>query len=502
MIAIELTAAIDASGTLATLYVADDRLVTGSADTPGHVAFEPRLMDAGSLGRHVYSDGRTGGQTKLETGEIVIANQDGALDAWLNYSFDGRAVAIRSGSAGTAYPSAWTTLLTGTADGIEASEDKIIIRLRDKSYRLDVPVSNATYAGTNSLPAGLEGTANDIKGQKKPIMLGKVYNIAPPQVNTSRLIYEVGVCNAVDAAYDRGLALTKGADYTSQSDMETNAPLAGNFRAWPAGGYFRLGSLATGMITADCTAGANAAARTTAQTLKALALAAGLTAGEISSADVTALDSANSAVIGLWLRDEDTLAALDLAAASIGAWYGFDGAGTLRMGRLEAPSGSPAATLNDYDVLAIERRPPRDASIPVWKLSLKHSRNHVAQPSDLAGAVTAARRELLAQDYLTETASDAAIKTQWLLASEAEVTGSLTAASDAATEASRQLALIKVRRDVFDVTVPLDAAVSLKLMDVVRVVYPRFGLTSGKDFRVIGIRIELAQQRIVLSLWG
>jgi hypothetical protein len=333
-------------------------------------------------------------------------------------------------------------------------------------------------------------------------MLGKVYNISPPQVNTSRLIYEVGACNAVDAVYDRGLALTKGADYTSQSDMETNAPLAGNFRAWPAGGYFRLGSLATGMITADCTAGANAAARTTAQTLKALALAAGLTAGEISSADVTALDSANSAVIGLWLRDEDTLAAMDLAAASIGAWYGFDGAGTLRMGRLEAPSGTPAATLNDYDVLAIERRPPRDASIPVWKLSLKHSRNHVAQPSDLAGAVTAARRELLAQDYLTETASDAAIKTQWLLSGEAEITGSLTAAADAATEASRQLALIKVRRDVFDVTAPLDAAVSLKLMDVVRVVYPRFGLTSGKDFRVIGIRIELAQQRIVLSLWG
>lgn len=502
MIAIELTAAIDAAGTTQTFYVADDRLVTGAADTPAHTAFEPRLSDAGRLGRHAYSDGRTGGHTRLETGEIVIANADGALDGWLTWSFDGRAVTIRSGAAGDAYPSAWTTVLTGTAEGIEADETRIIMRLRDKSYRLDVPASASVYAGTNSLPSGLEGTAGDIKGQRKPVLYGQVYNIAPPSVNTSRLIYEVGVCNSVDSVYDRGAALTAGAAYTSQSDMETNAPAAGYYRAWPAGGYFRLGSTPAGQITADATAGATAADRSTAQVLEALALSAGIASGEISGADVSALDTANSAVIGLWLRDETVLAAMDLAAASIGAWFGFDAAGTLRMGRLEAPAGTPAATLYDYDILRLERRPPRDAEIPIWRLTLRHSRNHVAQQTDLAGAVAADRRARIAQEHLSETASDSAVKTQWLLAGEAEIEGRLTAAADAAAEAGRQLALLKVRRDVVDATVPLAAAEGLDMMDVVRVVYPRYGLASGKDFRIIGQRVELSKPAAVLTLWG
>jgi len=502
MIAVELTAATDAAGTTSTFYVANDRLVTESADTPAKTAFLPRLVDPGYIGRHAYSDGRTGGATKLETGEIIIANQDGALDAWLAYSFDGRAVTIRSGTAGDAYPSAWTTVMTGTADGIKADEARIIINLRDKSWLFDKPASGTVYAGSNSLPAGLEGTAADIKGQKKPKIYGKVYNIAPPFVNTSRLIYESGVCNSVDAVYDQGLALTAGATYTDQSDMETNAPAAGAYRVWVAGGYFRLGSTPAGEITADATAGANAAARTTAQILKQLALDAGLFSGDISSADVTALDSANSAVIGLWLRDESTLEAMDQAAASIGAWYGFDTVGTLRLGRLAAPSGTPVATLYDYAIQSIERRPPKDAGTPIWRVTLAHSRNYLRQPSDLAGAVSAARRALLAQETLTETSADATIKTQWLLAGELNVAGQLAAAADAATEAARQLTLHKARRDIFDVAVPISAAAGVDMMDVVRVVYPRFALDAGKDFRVIGIRLELASARVILSLWG
>ena len=502
MIAIEITAAIDAAGTTTTLYVADDRLVTTGADTPAHTAFDPLLLDPGSLGRNAFSDGRTGGATRLETGEIILANIDGVLDGWLDYGFDGRAVVIRSGFAGTAYPTGWTEVLTGTIEAAEATADQLILRLRDKQYLLDVPVCAATYGGTNILPAGLDGTPDDLKGQRRPKVYGQVFNVSPPCCNTSRLIYETGVCNSVDAVYDRGLALTVGAAYTDQTDMETNAPAAGEFRAWPPGGYFRLGSSPAGQITADVTQGATAANRTTAQIITQLALAAGLTSGEINGTDVTDLDTANAAVVGIWLQDDTpALSAMDQIAASIGAWYGFDKSGTLRMGRLTAPGGTPTLTINDYEVLAMERQPARDNSIPAWKYTIGHSKNHTPQPSDLAGAVTAARRAWLAQEYRTASTEAATVKTKHLLADELTADGLLTSSTDAATESSRRLDLYKVRRDMLDITVPLETATA-SLLDTVRVIYPRFGCASGKDFRLVGIRYELSANRAVLTLWG
>lgn len=505
MILIEITAAVDAAGTVQTFYLSTDSFVTAPADTPANTAFIPCLIAPGSLGMNAYSDGRTGGATKLETGEIVIANANGQFDGWLNYSFDGRACVIRSGISG-AFPGAFPAVLTGTIESIEADWRKLIIRLRDKAWLLERPALEGRYLGNNSLPNGLEGTADDLKGQVKPRAYGKVTNVAPPCVNTSRLIYETGLCNNVDALYDRGLALTAGAAYTSQADMETTAPAAGQFRAWPAGGYIRLGSTPAGQIAADLTQGAAASNRTAAQMLKHLAEDAGLTAGEISSADVTALESANSAVLGIWLEGDGTFReAMDSIAESVGAWYGFDSAGVLRMGHLTAPSGTPVLTLYDYDTHdGIERRPLKDNTVPIWRAVCRHTHNWTVQASDLAGSVTDARRAWLTEHSRAANSDDAAIKTQWLLAGEMERDTLLTSAADAATEAARLLALHKVRRDLFDVPVTLDILTnnSLKLMDVVELELARFGMDSGKSFRLIGIRVELDKHRAILSLWG
>lgn len=505
MIAIELTAALDAAGTAQTFYVADHRFITRPTGTPASTAFDPIVLDPGRIGRHAYSDGRTGGATRLETGEIVLVNVDGALDGWLNYSFDGRPVVIRDGNS-LDYPAGYTALMTGTAEGIEAGTSTLIIRLRDAQWRLDLPLAQTCYAGSNVLPAGLEGQAQDIKGQRKPRVYGKVFNVSPPFVNTSRLIFETGICNSVDAVYDRGVALAAGAAYVSQADMETNAPAAGQYRAWPAGGYARLGSTPTGQVTADLTQGAAAGNRTVAQIIRQIALDIGLAAGEISAADVAALDAANSAVVGIWIQDETTaLQAMDTVAASIGAWFGFDRSGVLRMGQLTAPAGVPAATLNDYDVLQLERRPARDIGLPTWRITVGHSRNYTPQPSDLAGSVTADRRVWLAAELRYEQASDAAIKTQWRLADEAQADGLLTTAAAASAEAARRLALYKVRRDILEVTVPssfLRDNASLELMSVVQLIYPRFGCAAGRLFRLIGMTFELKSATAVLSLWG
>jgi hypothetical protein len=503
MILIELTAAVDMAGTLRTFYVGDAQFATRPGDTPPHQAFDPSVIDPGSIGIHAFGDGRTGGGTRLETGEIVLDNTDGQYDEWVKYSFDGRQVVIRTGKGGV-YPSDFATLLVATVEKTGTPPGQFVLYLRDKQLLFDQPVLTSTYGGTNILPTGLDGLATDLKGKQRPRALGQVFNVMPPQVNTARLIFEVGVCNSVDAVYSNGAALTADSNYTSQAEMETNAPAAGHYRAWPAGGYFRIGSYSSEQITADVTQGSASANRTVGQIIKQLALSSGVTGGEISDADVEALDALSSAQVGIWLDDDTTVAsAMDQVAASIGAWYGFDQTGVLRMGQLSEPAGAPALTLHDYDILGLpERRAPTDNGRPVWRVTVNHTRCYTVQTSGLAGA--AARPTFVGKERRSVNSANAGIKLQWLLADEMSIDTLLVSELAAQTEANRLLAMQSQRRDVFDVPIDIGvfAAAPLRMMVVVEVFLGRFDMAAGRRFRLIGISFNLAGSTATLSLWG
>jgi len=508
MILIEMVGAIDAAGTVRTFLLSDSSFCTAPTDAPPNAAFSQVLLEPGSIGVHAYSDGRTtGGAAKLETGEVVVINIDGQFDAWLDFAFDGRPITIRQGEEGV-YPADFPVIFNGTVESIEANKDSIIIRLRDKLYVLTVPVLKNRYAGTNVLPNGLEGGPDDIQGKLKARVWGTVLNMAPVLVNSSKLTYQVsdGAITDIPAVYDRAALVTKGVNYANSAALQAATPGAGTYVTCFAAGLFRLGSEPSGQITADVTEGANAAARTAAQILRRMAIATGLTAGEISAGDVTALDALNSSVVGIVVDGDSTgQAAMDLVAASVGAWYGFDGAGMLRMGVLSAPAGAPVLELFEFDIGAeIERRPARDNGIPAWRVVVNYARNWTVQDSDIAGSVTPARRGFLSVANRSANSANPAVKVKHLLSDELTADTLLSTAAAAQTEADRLKALYSVRRDIFEV--PVDARLlqrsPLFFMDVVRVTYSRFGLDAGKLFRVIGIRPELKDQKVTLSLWG
>jgi hypothetical protein len=507
MIAAEITAAIDAAGTLSTFYVSDDGFTSAPTDTPADKSFTARIVELPTIALNAYSDGRTGGATKLGTGRIGLANVDGGLDSWANYSFDGRPFVARTGLKTAAYPAGFNVLLAGTMESVDVTSDRVTVELRDKQFVLDRSIrATALYGGTNALPAGLDGVPTDIKGRARPKAYGQVLGVSPPMVNTSRYILEMGICLTVDALRSNGVVLTQGAAYVSQVDMETNAPAAGQYRVWAAGGYLRLGSFAGEQITVDLSQGTNAAARTVAQILKQLALDAGVSAGDISAADVTALDALNSSVVGVWVSGaSDTyLQTMDAIAASVGAFYGFDWAGVLRMGRLSAPTGASAVlTVNEWDLLReVERRAPRDNGVPIWSATVNYAKNWTVQTTGLAGATTATDRGSAGQEYRGEPATDSSIKTQWLMAGVTEVNTLLIQQAAAATEAARLLALYKVKRDIFEVTINIDKFTSsgVRMMDEVLCILPRFGMSAGRYFRLIGTAID--DRTVTLSLWG
>src|ERR1051325_9778457 len=288
MIVVELTAAINSGGTLQTFYVSTEPYVTKSGDTPANTAFTPSVKDPGDIGVSVFGDGLVAGSTKLEVGEIVLSNASGLYDSWLNYGFDGRAVVIRQGAAGAAYPASFNTIFTGTVDNIFANRKELRVRIKDKQALFDKSVLTTVYAGNNSLPSGAEGST-DIKGRVKPRTYGAPNYVSPPCVNTSKLTYQIsdGAVQDIAAVYDRGTSLTKGADYASLALLEAAGPGANTYITCFALGLSRLRSTPAGWVTADPVQGANAAARTVAQVLKLLALAAGVPSGDIDAASVT-----------------------------------------------------------------------------------------------------------------------------------------------------------------------------------------------------------------------
>jgi hypothetical protein len=446
-------------------------------------------------------------------GVIELVNEDGALDGLLKMGMDGRAVNVWLGLASGTYPGDFAKVFRGTVEQPTCEDTTVVIRLRDRQQEFAAKPMQATkYAGNNSLPNGVEGTAADLRGRPKPRTYGKVLNVAYPCVNTTRLIYQVnsGAVTAIPAVYDQGVALTPGTAHASQAALEGATVTAGTFDTWLAGGMFRLGATPAGLVTADVTEGANVADRTAAQIgnrIVGTSGPGGLSGAEISSADLTTLDTAFPYEIGIAVTDEMKVsAALDLVAASAGAWWGFDSLGVFRIQQLLAPSGSPVADIPQVRISRLRRVAVdmEGRGLPCYRVKLRYARLGTTQTTDLAGAVTDARRARLAQEYLESVSTDAAIQTKHLLAPELQFDTLIVNQSDADAESARLLTLLKAEREVFDVLVEAteDEMSAVDMGSVIKLTADRYGMDAGKDFRVIGIQPDFRQQTLDLTVWG
>lgn len=513
MIVVAITAAVDASGALNTFYVCDGRFVSSPTDTPSNTFFEGSLMEPGSIGINTFGDGRTGGTTSLESGEVVLDNTDGKYDDWINYSFDGRPITIYSGTEQSAFPSGFVKIFSGTIESVSTDFDKLILKMRDKQFILSTPFLKTKYLGDNIAPNGIEGTPETIKGQVKPRVFGRVNTVPATLVNASKLVYQIcaNSCVGLRGVQDRGVDYTIGSSRASSAVLLSTTPTAGTVDYCLSEGLLRFGSQPAGQVTAGVDVGGPDTGstgagtdQTVAQIVRLMALEAGLSAGEISSADVAAMDILNPSVVGIYINDESsTQECIDKLLGSIGGYCTFDSSGVLRLGVLTEPTGTPVAILEEFDTLeGIERRAPRDNGIPVWRVTLDYGKNWTVQ-TDLATSVLPNSRAYFSQEYRSTVAEAAAVKTQYLLAGDVKYQTLLAGESRAALEATRLLNMYKVSRGIYDIPISLDLfnSAGLKIMDVIQVNSPRFNL-STKLLKIIGYRLEIKTNTIILQCWG
>lgn len=301
---------------------------------------------------------------------------------------------------------------------------------------------------------------------------------------------------------------SSAATYANAMDLEddTKAPVAGAFKGYLAGGYFRLGAAPAGLITADVTEGATTADRYAAQLFKRLLLRAGKSASDYSASDLTTLDAAAPFECGFWTDQEIAYSGVfDQVAESVdGSWF-IDRANLYRFKQLLAPTGSPvvALTANDLKIPPVFVTPnDLGQGIPIYQTVVRYARNYIVQDSDVAASVSAARRGVLAKEWREAKATDAAVQTAHLLAYQLSYDSLLYAAVDAQSEATRRQALRGTQRRMAELVLALtDINAAIDIADVISLQYPRFGLSAGVLMRVLDIAVDGEARELTWTVW-
>lgn len=455
---------------------------------------QPALFTSGAYTGSVIQSG-----SRTAFGETVLVNTDGGLDYLADYAVDGRVsvLSLRDEDGGI------TPIITGTVQNLSFDSNSVSVRLRDPQEQLSTNHPTTEYLGNNSPPNGVEGTSDDIKGNVKPKVYGKVRNASPVLVNAPQLIYEVhdssistGVSISITAVYDRGVALSFGTARASVADLIAGTPAAGSYDSYL--GYIKLGTAPTGTITMDV----DSSKSLLGDVFELLAIEAGYT---LLGASKTALNALGT--VGYYMTEKITTASLfDILVSGIGGFWAFSSGSTTQVfaTQLVSPT-SPTVFFEDYQISSISRNSigAGKNGIPVYKVKMKADKVETAQ-TDLAAAVSATRKARLAVQYREAVFASSAVRTRHPLSEEIEITSAMRVLTEAQTQTQRIQELLGVRRDALKLTVRLnpDIVASIQIGTVVNVKSYKLGYSAGKDFIVLGYTLDARLSRVELDLFG
>jgi hypothetical protein len=484
---------------------------TGYVDTVNGTYYEPRIEQPCLMRRDIFNSGKIGGTTTSSYGELTLKNIDGGLDIFSGYAFDGRTVTLKVGEPNAAYSTFTTVLIAGVAQAAFEWQ-RISIRLRDRITDLQKKkVQPLLFAGANDNISIFNEGGTDLKDAQKPMIFGRVTNLTPVLINSFYLLYQIstGVLVEIVNVFDKGVYLARGSNYATSALLRASSPALGAFNTCLAEGMIKLGSTPTGTLTAVAWEYNTIEDNTVAQIVKRIVTSSGgLTTSDLVLADYATLDSQIAANVGLVVSGDMMVSdALDKLCESIGAWWGFDSLNKFRILRLDAPSSTSVADFDESSIMSIERESVsvNSSTDAVYKITLEHDKNWTVQTGDsLGSSVAADHKSYLEKEVRKSVKKDDSIKTAHPNAQEVTISTLLCGLKYAEPEAQRLLSIYDPSRIILTVSVKVDASI-LSVVDlgsVVKITSSRYGLSSGKYLRVIGIQTDFENNKLDLKLWG
>lgn len=470
VVLIEVVARI--SGVETTIYLANGNYVTGAADTPAHQHYLPMALSSVSITESLPLDGNAG----LSIGDVEIHNLEGSRDSWLDYVWSNRQIQAFFGDPRWARAD-FRMIFNGiVADIGSKSRDKLNLKLRDKMQRLNAAVTEAKLGGS---------TTN--KDAVIPVTLGEVHNVTPLLTNPATLEYQIhgGPVELIFEVRDNGIPV---------SITATNST-----------GKFTLNQSPAGAVTVSVQGDKPSTySNTIAGAVQRLVTGYGkasdrLTSGDLDTAQLAAFDTAHPQPVGLYLSDRmNVINACQALAVSVGAQVVMSRLGLLRL--LQIDLASPVSTFD----IAPHQMLDRNLSIAsrtdvVAAIKLGFCKNWTMQPG-LQTTLSAADKELFDTEWLTSTQVDTTVQGVYKLTADPVQTDTLLLRrTDADAEATRQLALKKVPRAVYQFE-GFAEMLQLQLGQVVTLTHPRFNLASGKVGMVVSLTPNWSNNRVTVGV--
>lgn len=512
----------DGSG-LQYFYFSSRSFTTVPGDSPANQFYDNRVFDPGTLTRSLFSSTSLRGRPSASSGDVELISADPGngetLDPMLGLGFGGQPLTIRTLQLGQKLLSLSFTLFKGRSKRIASDRplQRVLLQIRERFADLDLPLLSTRFAGTTVASAATaEGNA-DLKGKIKPRAYGTVRNVPLQPANIYDRIYLASLpggtaINSI-AVFDGAKALTPATvpNYAtiaalraattgiagSGADIE-----AGEYATCLAAGVIRVAGFPEFDFTADVTVGATAADRTAAQVVLDILTDFGMSGVDWVAGTFTILDGLNDAEVGIYIDDERTaLEAVCEILDSINGWLRPNRDATLMVGQFGEPEANPALVFNlESDVIG-DSLIRGESEEPVWQIVLEYARNYNVS-TVFAGAATDDRRTFSGNEFRTVIAEDASVKTQFADARTLTVRTLLVSEADAQAEADRQLDLLKVLRDRYTVSLPLDLAWYAEPGMSIKLVSERMGWGSGKSFVIMSRADEFKKKLVTLEIWG
>jgi hypothetical protein len=498
------------------IRVATEEFATGPTDSSPNTSFYGDLEKPLRYHRSIIDGSKIGGMAS-GYGELIIGNAGGAYDAYAN-TLDGAHVIVRYGQRNSSFDS-FITLYDGLVDGVAtADEETLTLHVYDDNKRLEIPAQPNLYGGTG----GIDGDAN-VKGKRKPIMLGLPRNVSAPLIDAANLVYQFhdGASSFVSFVYDRALAIPSNADYTTYAALIAATVPPGYYSTCLALGLIRLGAKPDGTVTVTAlgavnnglVAGAGAVGANITDTASLIHYLITISGANIvvDFGSVIATKAAQPASIGYWIGPDDNKTlrrVIDDLTYGILGWAGFRRDRTFDMGLIALPTDSPLASYTGdgtgEDFFTLRQLPlPSVMSPPPYWFRAAYSNNFTIQ-ADVDATIDALTQTLRKDPYsiasTTNVALSAAILAAHPQAQNPDVWPSwFVYSANAVAFCDATLTLFGgAARSLFEVTVQA-TAYSLNLSNPIQVADTRYGLSGGKALALMSIDDNTADQEAIVQ---
>ncbi len=531
-----------------TLRQASVPFVTATTDSPASTFVDGRLSGEIEVRRELprNAEGRWYGFVSQIAGRIELESRDGDLDAWLDlYEHRDRPIRIKAaqttrGADGREHPpalAAFSTQFAGRVVNLQVEGKRLSVTVEDGVKRLDRPIQQRNYLGHGGINGGPE-----LAGQPKPLTYGLCSNTAPTLVDSLRLIYQVhdGEVKKINAVYDRGVALTPTRDYATYALLEAlssdsgddNALLAGTYATCLNVGYFRLGGLPFGRVTADVEGdgandgpvpfdggvlfdggvgwtpvGTQTFSRYAGGMLHRILLTRAIyTAAEVDIARLAQFDEANPYPLGLHVPTSAKLTvreAISSLADSVGAVVVRTRQGQFSLVALEGPAPGGAIAIDAASLAddGIESVPlPYGAAWPTVRVRYGVNWTPMTE-EEISADVTPARRDFLTRPTRYVDRNDATITALLPDRPPLTIEAMLVERDHALAVAARLQRHYATRRRCWRVRAR-GIAYRLDLLDTVTVTAARHGLAAGRQLLVVGIAERPGDYETELLIFG